>query len=180
MLHIHFFLTSTLWMIKFITLTILTFYCCSTSILFANKAFSFESFLLDVLNSFYINDPILLLEIALWNPYGTDIMNPNIMANRNLRRIAWFYKIIIVTFLLFLTFLSNYSYYLLLLWNLVLLTWNILLLLLTIGTFFRVLIISRICLLKNVRVYMNGCSFHSTALYIAQGTREVYSCRSKS
>jgi hypothetical protein len=75
-------------MIKFVTLTILAFYCCSAFILFTYKALGFKSFLLDILNSFYVDDSILLLEIALWNPYSTYIMYPNIMANRNLRRIA--------------------------------------------------------------------------------------------
>lgn len=154
-------------MIKFITLTIFTLYSCSTFILFAYKTLGFKSFLLDILNSFDIDDSIFLLEIALWNPDSTYIMNPNIVANRNLRRIAWFNKIIVVTFLLFLTFLSNYSNNLLLLRQFMLLAWNILLLLLTIRAFFRIFIISRICLLENVWIYMNCCSFHSTPLNIA-------------
>lgn len=167
MLHIYFFLTSTLRVIKFITLTILTFYSSPTFILFTDKALCLESFLFYVLNSFYIDYSILFLEIALWNPYSTNIMNPDIMANRNFRWIAWFDKIIIITFLLFLTFLSNYSNNLLFLWHFVLLARYILFSLLTIRTFFWIFIISRISLLENVWVYMDSCPLHRTTLYIA-------------
>jgi hypothetical protein len=71
-------------MIIFITLRILAFDCSTTLILFANEAFIFKSPLFNILNSFDIYHPIFFLKVALRNPNGANIMNPNIMRDRKI------------------------------------------------------------------------------------------------
>ena len=105
--HINFLLSCTLRMIIFIAFSIFTFDCSSALIFLTNKTFIFESLLFDVLNAFYADISILLLKIAFRNPYRAHIMNPYVMADWNLGRICRFDKIIVVTFFLFLTSLSN-------------------------------------------------------------------------
>ncbi len=143
-------------MVIFITFSILAFNCCSTFIFFADKALVFKPFFINILNTFYTDNPILFLKIEFRHPNSTNIMNPYIMTGRNFSRISRFNKIVIVAFLLFLSSLSNYKYFiLLLLFTFDLLSWNILFFLFIIRTFFRILIVGWICLLKEVDIDMN-------------------------
>ena len=165
-------------MIIFIAFSIFTFDCSSALIFLTNKTFIFESLLFDVLNAFYADVSILLLEIAFRNPYRAHIMNPYVMADWNLGRICRFDKIIVVTFFLFFTSLSNNSNYSLLFFFILWLSFyfnflfrNVFLFLLVVWTFFGVFIISWIRFLEEIDVNMNICSFHCSSLNITKWTR---------
>lgn len=124
-------------MIVFIALRIFTFNCSPASILLAGKTFIFKSSFLDILNPFYAYHSILLFKIAFRHPDSTNIMHPNIMTSRYIRRICRFYEIVIVAFLFFLSPLShNFNQRdVLILLSFYFLSGNILLLLLAVRTF---------------------------------------------
>jgi hypothetical protein len=131
-------------MVVFIALNIFTFYSCSTSIFLTCKTLVFKSFLFNILYSFNTYNSILFLEIALRDPNSTYIMNPNVMASRNWRRISWFYEIVIVTLLLFFTFLSYHFYCSLIFLALHFLLYYIFLFLFIVRAFLWILVITRI------------------------------------
>ncbi len=133
MLHVDFFLSRTFGMIVFITFGIFAFHWGSTSIFFTNKALISESLFLNILDSFDTDQTVFLFKETLGNPYGTNIMNPNIVARRLSNRMSWFYKIVIIRLLIF------FHYFFCFFWT------NIFFLLFTESTFFWILVELRIC-----------------------------------
>lgn len=158
--HINLPFPSTLRMIEFPTILTLTLNTSPSLALLTNETFLFESFLIDVFNSFYVDDTIFLLEVTLRNPYCTYVVNPNEMASWLFLRICSFGKIIIIR-LIFPRLWKRSSVFLL-----VFVIW----------TLFSILIVLRVRVLEQRGTYVDVCSFHCTALYVAQGAWEVYSC----
>ena len=183
-------------MIVFVALWILTFDCCPTSIFLANKTSIFESFMINIFYTSHTDSPIFLLKITLRHPDSTYIVYPNIMTSRNISRISWFNKIIVViifffVILNFFRFFLNYFFFrfilslnfkifliFLILFDhlfitfLFLFIWRVVFLFLfTIRTSLCILVISWIYFFENICINMNRCSFHSSSLYITQRTR---------
>lgn len=77
-------------MVKLRTVLIFAFYTGSSSTQVAHKTFFFELFLIDVINSFYIDKGVFFLEVALRHPNCAYIMNPNEMASWLIIRICCF------------------------------------------------------------------------------------------
>lgn len=134
LLHVHFFLSGTFWMIVLSALWIFTLNTGPGFGLFTNKALMFESFLLDILNTLYIDGSIFLFKIAFGHPNWAHIMYPYVMATGLLCRICGLVKIIVVQ----------------LLFGLIRLVWRvkILLLLLVVRTTFWVFVVGWVRLLK--------------------------------
>jgi hypothetical protein len=166
LLHIHFFLTSTLWMIIFITFRIFTFYSSPTSTFLTGKTLVFKSFFFNILDSFYTNYSIFLLKVAFRNPDSTNIMNPNIMTSWYSCWISWFYEVVIVTLLLFFAFFSYHFYSNLIFLTLYSLLRIVFLFLFIIWTFLRVLVITWIKFFENICINMKRSSFHSSTLNV--------------
>lgn len=178
MLHVNFLFSCALRMIIFVAFRVFTFDCSSAFIFLTNKAFIFKSLLFDVLNALYADITVLLLKIALRNPYSANIMNPYIMTDRYLSWVCRFHKVIVVTFFLLFTFLSNnfnYSiFFFLILWLNLSFNFflrNIFLFLLVVWTFFWIFIISWISFLEKINVNVNVCPFHGSSFNITKWTR---------
>jgi hypothetical protein len=178
LLHVNFLFSCALRMIVFVAFRVFTFDCSSAFIFLTNKAFIFKSLLFDVLNALYTDITILLLKIALRDPYSANIMNPYIMTDRYLSWVCRFHKVIVITFFLFFTFLPNnfnYSFFFFLILGLNLsfnfFLRNIFLFLLIVWTFFRIFIISRISFLEKINVNVNVCPFHGSSFNITKWTR---------
>lgn len=62
------------------TVFIITFDTSSSTYLLTSKTSLFKPLLVDVFDTFDIDKPIFLLEIALRNPYCANVMNPYIVA----------------------------------------------------------------------------------------------------
>ncbi len=67
-------------MIVFLTASLLALNAGTHTLFSANIAFQLEPFLLDILDTFNVDLPIFLLEIALRNPNRAHIVTPNVMA----------------------------------------------------------------------------------------------------
>ena len=159
MLHVDFLFSCALRMKIFFTFWILTFNWCTSFNLFTAEAFMFVSLFLNVLNSFYVYNSILLLKITLWNPNWTHIMDPYIMTNWLIVWVCSFVEIVIVKFLflLFILCISLYITYFL--------SYYILLFLLIIRALFWILIVPWVCLFKYIWINMNVSSLHCATFY---------------
>lgn len=75
-------------MVVFVAFRVLTFDGCSTFIFLAHKALAFESFMIYVFDTFDADHAVFFLKVALWDPDSADIVDPDIVACRNCRRIG--------------------------------------------------------------------------------------------
>jgi len=171
-------------MVIFVALGVLTLYGSSTSVLLANKALNSEPFVFNVLNTPDADVPILFLEVALRNPNGTDIMDPDVVADGDITRVSRLHKIVIVALLLLFSLLPDHLDGLFGLLLLDLLSLNflldyVLLFLLIVGALSRVLVVSWICFFEDVGVYVYGSSFHCSSFDVAKRTRKVDSSWTK-
>ena len=162
MFHVNFFLSCTLRMIILVTSFIITLNTSTTLHIVTNQTSLLKSFLINVFYTFDVNLTIFLLKITLWNPDSTNIVNPNIIADRLVCWIGRFQEIIIIRLIL-LIFLHH-----------------VLLFHLDEGTFLRILMEQYICILEYGRIYVNRSSFQSTSLHIAQWTRNINASWTKS
>ena len=181
MFHVDFLLPSTFGMIVLAAFRVLALDCSSTLVLLADKALAPESALVDVLDSFDADHPVFLLEVALGNPDGTNVVDPDVMAGRDCRRVGRLHKVVVVIFFLFLTSLSYYSYrcILRLFFPFLPLLGTVLFLLFVVGTLLGVLMVEWVRLLEEVCVNMDAGSLHGSSLHIAERTRQVDACRSE-
>lgn len=108
-------------------------------------------------------------------------MDPNIVTDWNISWICGFYEVIIVTFLLFFTFFSDYldNIILILLFSFYLLFWYVFFFLLTVWTLLRVLIVSWVGLFEEIDIDVDGCSFHGSSFDVAERARKIDACWSK-
>lgn len=82
LLHVYFFLASAFGMIEFHAIFVVTLDARSTSGFFADEALLLESFLVNVLDSFDVDQSIFLLKIAFGDPNCTNIMHPHEVTDR--------------------------------------------------------------------------------------------------
>ena len=87
-------------MVKLVTILVIAFYASPSTNFFANKTFLFESFLVDVLDSLYVDQSVFLFEVTLGDPNCANIVHPNKMADWFVSGISCLCEIIIVWFLL--------------------------------------------------------------------------------
>lgn len=179
--HVDTLLPCALWMVVFVAFCVFTLDCSSTFVLFADKTLVFESFLVDIFDSFDADDPIFFLEVAFGHPNCADIMDPDVVTDWNLSWICGFYEVIVVTFLLFFTFFSDYldNIILILLLSFYFFFWYVLLFLFAVWTLLRVLIVSWIGFFEEIDVDVNGSSFHCASFDVAKWARKVDACWSK-
>jgi hypothetical protein len=143
-------------MIIFVTLWLLAFDCGSTLAFFASETFVFEPFLINIFNTFDANHSIFLLEVALRNPNGANVMNPNIMATWDSSRVSRFNEIVIVALFFFLSSFSDYFYCsFLIFFNFIFLFTHVLLFLLIVRTFLGILVVAWVKLFENVGINVN-------------------------
>lgn len=108
-------------------------------------------------------------------------MNPDIVTDWYISGICGFYEVIVVTFLLFFTFFSDYldNIILILLLSFYLLFWYVFFLLLAVWALLRVLKVSWVGLFKEIDINVDGCSFHGSSFDVAKRAREIDACWSK-
>lgn len=143
--------------------------------LLAHETLVPESFLVDILNALDINHPVFLLEVALRNPDGAGVVYPDVVAIRCFIRICCFVKVIVVTLFLFLPLVTIHLHDLLVfLIHLGSLPRRILFSLLAERASSRILVVSRISVLKNRVVNVDVRALHRSSFHAAQRTGQVY------
>lgn len=151
MLHIYLFLSRTFRVIEFVAVLVITFHTSTSTCFFASKTFFLESFLVNILNSLYINQPILLLKVTFRNPDGTYIVHPYEMADWLIIWISCLWEVVIVRFLL------PFAWF----WM------NILLFVFIVRALLSEFVIFWVCVFEEWGVDMDWCSFYSATLDIA-------------
>jgi hypothetical protein len=86
--------------IVLITVSILTLNAGTRLGFLTNYALMPKPFFLNVFDSPNVNGTVLFLKVAFWNPYCTNIMNPDIMAGRLIQGVGFLIKIVIIELLL--------------------------------------------------------------------------------
>ena len=85
-------------MIVFIAIHMLAFHTSSSFYFVTDKTFFFESLLVNIFDSFYIDDAIFFLEVTFGNPNCTGIMYPYIMANWSVLWVSLFCEVVVIRF----------------------------------------------------------------------------------
>lgn len=86
--HVNFLLPGALRVVVLIALRVLAFNSSAASALLAGKALTLEPLMVYVLDPLDTYHSIFLLEEAFRHPNGTDIVYPDIMAHRGVRRVS--------------------------------------------------------------------------------------------
>lgn len=90
-------------MIIFQTILVIALDACSASGLFADETLLLKSFLVDVLDSFDVDQPIFLLKIALRYPNCTHIVHPHEVTNRLVCWVRRLRKVVVIGLIIFAT-----------------------------------------------------------------------------
>lgn len=119
----------------------------------ADQTFLPEPLLVDVLDALDVDEPILLLEIALGNPYGAHVMHPHKVADRLLGWVGRLGEVVVVRLLLSLGALPGVG---------------VLLLVLVVGAPLRILVVLRVSVLEKGSVDVDGRALQGPTLHMAQ------------
>lgn len=110
LLHIDLLLASTLRMVVLFALGVVTFHSCPAARLVADETLITEPTSFDVFDALHADGSVLLLEVALGHPDGTDVVHPDIVAHWNIGRVGRFHKIVVVALFLPLSSFSHYPH----------------------------------------------------------------------
>ena len=130
-----------------------------------------------VLDSSDADVAIFLLKVALWHPYGTNIVDPDVVTRGNVAGVGRLNEVVVVTLLFLFASLSDYLDRLLpslLLFDLLalyLLLYDVLFFLLIVGTFPGVLVVARVRLFEYVCIDVDGGSLHGSSFDVAERAR---------
>jgi hypothetical protein len=158
LLHVDFFLSSTLRMIKLITAIMVTLDAGSTPDISTDQTSLFKPFFVNVFDAFDVYLSVLLFEVALGHPNSADIVNPYEAANRLLSGVGGLKKVIIV--------------------RLVILG-KILFLGFEVVAFLRVLVIPRVGLLEQGILDVDRSPLECSSSDIAKRTQDIYPRRTE-